>query len=513
MLRNSKPCLTKLFAVSLVGLMLLNACGGGGEDTTNSGRTNDPVRPPNRVTLSLSDLTQDTSQGKTIIVDYQGPAFDEDDLTLSVGDTLVQSTFLDGQIYLILPLTQLGETALAFDFGGFSSSLSVDITAAPAIVDPPAYVSGVVEDLAAELDALPAGDWQDEIDALYAAQQELSNLSANEIRELAVVLKQNVEPLLRQLNSPVVAQFSAAACEAEMQEFVLAGGLVHALKGAFVVAAGAVVALYAPPTFLVAATALSVSVAAVVVGAEAILQATEDILDACLVTAVVELEAGLANILAAPAPAGVRVAQDDPETIGRIHFEEGQAQAIILSLNRTFDPEWQPEFVGTMQDVGNLLSKLNTGLRSAVGILPGFFPFSSVARGMNAFIGKLDGFISTFAGLENPGRVERANHADFRLEGIAHPNITGSITAATSEGLSLSFSFRDPSRVPPEGHVDFEFALSNARAGLEAFDVPARLVAGEVIEVTIESLAITCTYLRTEFDTIGRVRRSSTACQ
>ena len=91
---------------------------------------------PLEVTLSLSELTQDTSQGKAIIVDYQGPSFDADDLRVSVGATPVESVFVDNQIHLILPLTHAGQTTLEFDFGGFSSSLSLNILAAPVISRP-----------------------------------------------------------------------------------------------------------------------------------------------------------------------------------------------------------------------------------------------------------------------------------------------------------------------------------------------------------------------------------------
>ena len=466
----------KLVAVSLVGLMLLTSCGGGEEDKTNGGRMDGPIGPTNRVTLSLSQLTQDTSQGKAIIVDYQGPAFDEDDLRVSVDDdTPVESVFVDDQIHLILPLTELGRTSLAFDFGGFASSLSLNITAAPAIADPPAYVASVVEELVAELHALPEGDWGNEIEALYTAEQELSNLSTAEIRELAIVLKQNIEPLLRQLNSPVVAQFSAAACGDAMLNFV--GGVVWTnWQGSLRLALGAMVAVkFAAYATVVATIGVVTGLAAVAVGAAELRDITNNVITDCLVSVVGVFVGGAANVLDAPAMAGVRVAQDDPETISKIHFDEGQARAIILSLNRTFDPEWKSEFVSAMQDVGNLLSKLNNGLGSVVDILPSFFPFSSLARGINSFIGKFDGFISTFAGLENPDRVERANHADLRLAGISDRNITGSITDADSGGLSLEFSFEDSSLVPQAGCADFDFTLSNTHVGL--VNVPAKLCA------------------------------------
>ena len=418
------------------------------------------------VALHLSELTQDTSQGKVIIVEYEGPEFNEDDLSVRVGDVFVESSFVDSQIHFIFPLTESGETLLEFEFGDFSSSLSLDILAAPAIADPPSYISGVVDNIMAELGAFSDGDWGDEIAALYAAEQALSNLSEDEIHEVAVFFKQNLEPLLRLLNSPVVAQ-DEADCETEIRHFVSIQVLTR------VAIAGLILKSFAGPVAALNFLDLAVIVSAVWV----MVESTEDILNACLVTRVNVLLGELANASAAPVrSAGPIVAQDDPETIGRMPFEEGQAQAIILSLDRTFDPERRSEFVSAIQDLGNLLSKLNNGLRSVVGILPGFL--SGLAGGINSFIGKFDGFISTFAGLENPDRVETANHADFRLAGISDRNITGSITDASSERLFLEFNFVDRSLAPQDGCVDFDFTLSNSQAGLDA-TVPARLCTDE----------------------------------
>ena len=437
------------------------------------------------VTLYLSELTQDTSQGKVIIVEYEGPEFDEDDLRVSVGNTSVESSFVDNQIHLMLPLTESGETRVEFDFGDFWSGLNLDIVEAPALADPPSYVSGVVDDLVAELDALPAGAWGDEIDALHAAKQELSDLSAGEIRELAVFLKQNLEPLLRHLNSPVVAQFDEVTCEAEMRRFVFSRQAVTALIG------GAVLYAFAPEPSK--AIGLPLLLAGVVTGVVLIVDATEEVLDACLVSGIVDIQTDLDALLSfSPGStagfrgawtAGVKVPQQASGTMSTIHFDEGQARAITLSLNRTFDPERKPQFVSAVQGLGDLLLKLNDGLRSVVGILPGFL--SGLADGIESFIVKFDGFIATFAGLENPDRVETANYADFRLGGISDRNITGSITSANSDRLFLEFNFEDRTTVPQDGCVDFTYTLSNSRAGLQDATVPARLCASKGSEAAI----------------------------
>ena len=452
----------KLVVVTLIGCLLFTSCGGGGDDTEGGARDEsgpNTTEPPRRVTLSLSEFTQDTSQGKAIVVDYAGPDFDEEELRVRVGDVSVESVVVDNQIHLILPLTQSGLTALEFDFGDFSSRLSVDITQAPTIADPPAYVSSVVEDLVAELGALPEGDWQNELDALSAAAEELVNLSEAEIRELAIFLKQNLDPHLRQVNAPVVAQFDAAACEDEMRRFTFNGVAVRiAIAAVFVYAA-------APEVSKILGIPITLGIA--VLATVRLLEATDDLLNACLVSGVADIQAALVTT------AGVKVAQQDSETISTIRFDEGQAKAITLSLNRTFDPERRAEFVSAMQGLGDLLLKLNDGLRSVVDILPSFL--SWLAGGINSFIAKFDGFISTFAGLENPDRVETVNHADFRLEGISDRNITGSITDASSDRLFLEFNFEDSTRIPQDGCVDFDFTLSTSRGGLRDVSVSSRL--------------------------------------
>ena len=452
----------KVLVVFLVGLMLLTSCGGGGEDTSDGNETVKPVEPPDEVMLSLSELTQDTSQGKAIIVDYQGPAFDEDDLRISVGDTPVESVFVNDQIYLLLPLTQLGRASVAFDFGDFSSSLYLDIPPAPVIADPPAYVSSLVEDLVADLDAFSEGDWEDEIEALYAAEQELSNLSTAEIRELAVFLKQNVEPALLDLNSPVVAQVDKADCDRSMRRFA---GLSVALG----------VQIYGFAAYLVIPEPSKL--AGVVIGGAALLYVVRAARDAagqvwadCVHTGIEDIRADIDALTTQ-----VQVAQQSPGMISTIQFDAGEPRGISISLQRKLVDEVRTEFVRAAQDLGDGLQKISNGLHYASDL----FPRLSRWSGIDAFIAKFDGFISRFAGLENPERVEAVDHAGFRLEGISDRNITGSITDAGPERLFLEFNFGDRTTVPQDGCVDFDFTLSNSRAGLEDVNVPGRLCASE----------------------------------
>ena len=455
----------KLTAVMLIGCLILTSCGGGGED----GGTRDEsgpgtAEPPTQVTLSLSEFTQDTSQGKAISVDYSGPAFDEEELWVWVDDTSVESIFVDNQIHLILPLTQVGETSLEFDFGDFSASLAVDIAGAPVIADPPAYISSVVEDLVAELDALPEGDWEDEIDALFAVVEELVNLSEDEIREVAIFLKQNVEPLLLQLNSPVVAQaYDPETCDRRIKIFLA----THIIT---LIAADLVLVTIVGSVGIFALTKIQALIAIAVTGLVA-LRITgmnwDALWEVCIGRAIDSVTAELLAL-------ETRVAQQGSNAISTIAFNEDEARAITITLAHQFEHEKRSEVLNAARRLIGLLLRITDGLRSVVSILPGFL--SVLAAGINSVIDKFDGFISTFTELENLDSMALANHANFRLEGTSDPDITGSITAATSqERLFLHFSFEDHSRVPQEGCVDFAFTLSNSRDDLEDVTVPGRL--------------------------------------
>ena len=313
---------------------------------------------PLEVTLWLSELTQDTSQGKAIIVDYQGPSFDADDLRVSVGATPVESVFVDNQIHLILPLTQAGQTTVEFDFGGFLSSLSLNILAAPVIADPPAYVENIAADLVAGLDALREGDWQDEVDALRAVEQALPNLSEDELRELAVFLKQNLEPLLRQLNSPVLAQYDEVACRQAAERFL------RSVATTVVVAGGIGIYTVVPePSKIIG---LPILLAGLVLAVQELRQDVDLVMDTCLVTGIDDIQAALVTTT------GVKAAQQGPETLNTIHFDENQTKAITIALAHRFEHESRSEVLGAIRNLGSLLLKMNNGLHSVVNVLPGF---------------------------------------------------------------------------------------------------------------------------------------------
>lgn len=475
----------KLIAVTLVGCLLLASCGGGEED----GGTRDESRPdtsekPTQVTLSLSEFTQDTSQGKAISIDYSGPDFDEEELRAWVGDTPVESVFVNDQIHLMLPLTQADETSLEFEFGDFGAAFSVDITEAPQIADPPAYVSGVLDGLVGELDALSDGDWQNEIDALFAVEQDLLNLSEDEIREVAIFLKQNVEPLLLGLHSPVVTQaYDPDTCDRRIKIFLITHLVTIAaadIISIFLFRSGGIFALSNIKILTIMAVTGLIALRITDMNFRALWEP-------CVGRELDSLEAELDELLAF----GPRVAQDGSGTISTIAFNQEEARAITITLAHQLQHERRSEVLNAARRLGNVLLKITDGMRSVVSILPDVL--SVVAAGINSSINKFEGFISTFTELENLEGTELANHANFRLEGTSDLNITGRVAAATSEErLVLQFSFEDLSRVPQDGCVDFDFTLSNSRDDLEDVTVPGRLCA-DVPAVTIEANSISVT--------------------
>lgn len=447
----------KLAAVTLIGCLILTSCGGGGgEEGGETGQPDPGTGEPTQVTLSLSDSTQDTSQGRAIIVDYEGPAFDEDDLSVSVGDTLVGSVVVNDQIHLILPLTESGQTLLTFDFGSFSSDLSLTIDPAPTIADPPAYISELIGDLVTSLDQLREGDLQEIVDALFEAQAELANLSEDELRALAIFFVQNVDPILQQLDSPTVAQFGAV-CGGAINGFIGTLSRRSLATAMVTVGIGGLVGGFAlgPPGLILGAI---VGVGAAIVTLDKVQDALNDVLDTCLIKTFSEIS------IVSAGSSSVEVAQD----LSPLRFDDGVAARLFVEESHRFAHERRSEVSSATRNLVDTLLIVNETLRQ----LADWFPNLARRFNLNSFIGKIDRYISEFAAFANPDRVVSADHTNLRLGAISDPNINGVITTATTGSLAIRFAFNNK---PSDDCTGFTFDLLNPVDGYNEHDIPAQL--------------------------------------
>ena len=461
-LRNTPQ--VKLAAVTLIGCLILTSCGGGGGDT--EGGTRDETGPgttePTQVTLSLSESTQDTSQGRAIIVDYEGPAFDDDDLSVSVGDTLVGGFVVNDQIHLILPLTESGQTLLTFDFGSFSSDLSLTIDPAPTIADPVVYVSDLIGDLVSSLDQLREGDRQEQVHALLVAQEELANLSEDELRALAIFFVQNLEPILQQLNSPVVAQFDGA-CGGAISDYLLIFAENNAAIGftAVLLGGGAVIISVGLRAPAVVAAVVVISLGVATLGMNRARNAFREMFQSCITPAFEKISA------LASRPQGARSVQVAQE-LSPLRFDDGVARQLSVEESHRFEHEREAEVSSKTRNLVDTLLTVNNLLRQFVGRnqdLARFF-------GLNSYIDTLDRYVAEFAAFENPDRVVAADHTNLHLGATSDPNISGFITAATTDGVAIQFAFNNE---PSDDCTAFTFNLLNPIDGYNADAIPAQL--------------------------------------
>ena len=464
-LRNTPQ--VKLAAVTLIGCLILTSCGGGGGDT--EGGTRDETGPgttePTQVTLSLSESTQDTSQGRAITVDYEGPAFDDDDLSVSVGDTLVGGLVVNDQIHLILPLTESGQTLLTFDFGSFSSDLSLTIDPAPTIADPVVYVSDLIGDLVSSLDQLREGDWQEKVDALLVAQEELANLSEDELRALAIFFVQNLEPILQQLNSPVVAQFDGA-CGGAISDYLLTfteNNAALAFTAVLVVVGvgGAVSISGGQLTVPAVAAGVVISLGVATLGMNRARNAFREMFQSCITKAFGKISA------LASRPQGSRSVQVAQE-LSPLRFDDGVARQLSVKESHRFEHERKSEVLSKTRNLVDTLLTVNNLLRQFVGRNPNLARFF----GLNSYIDTLDRYVAEFAAFENPDRVEAADHTNLHLGATSDPNISGFITAATTDWVAIQFAFNNE---PSDDCTAFTFNLLNPIDEYNADAIPAQL--------------------------------------
>ena len=204
----------------LACLVMVISCGGGGTSTGDGTPGERPLEPeipetmdPQEqipVSVQLSDSNQETAQGKTVIFDYSGPELNEEDLTVRVGDTEVPTLLSETQIYILLPLSESGETTATFEFpGDKTASVQLNIAEAPTIENPEVYVSDQVAEVVSVFESL-RDEYPDVWELLEQAQDQIAGLSEDEARELAILFKQNIEPLL---DTPEISEVDAMGFE------------------------------------------------------------------------------------------------------------------------------------------------------------------------------------------------------------------------------------------------------------------------------------------------------------
>lgn len=467
-------------------LVMVIGCGGGGTSTGDRPTEEIPV------SVQLFDSTQDAAQGKTVIFDYSGPELNEEDLTVRVGDTEVPALLSETQIYIVLPLSESGETTVAFEFPGDKvASVQLNIAEAPAIEDPEAYASDQIAEVVSLFESL-RDEYPDIWEQLDEAESQLAALSEDEAREFAVFFKQNLEPLLGDTETSVeegsVSEeppgFAAARtlegsdnlavsqlfpelleqCRIAVRSFIIDQPIVATAIG------GLVYSALVPGAQLIAAASFAV----VVVKIRDLRNGVETILGGCIskqarilsdgISGVTEPSSQTALFSGSSAAAAARfrpsgVVSQGSEATDRIVFTDGESKTVSVNLDSIIQDDRRSTLLEAYAAFRNLLVNANGKLESLGETLGLELSFKS--------------FIDSFpASLESS---EPADTSDFEIE-VPSPylNVEGEITSRERGKLTLLFSF--PLGPPvAEDYSDFVFVLTDGDG--DPVRVSARLFA------------------------------------
>ena len=415
---------------------------------------------PTRPTVALSDLTPDPAQGRMLVMDYSGPEFDAEDLQIYVGYTQVEGVVIGDQIHVLLPMTERGKSVLELYIASYMLELVIDIEPAPTIAAPDTYVAGVADDLITELGVLE-GDWGSEIDILIGTKQALMDLEEDELYETAILLKQNIEPALTLLTSPVVAAYDEDACNEAVTIFLKKMNSALA-SWAFSTLAKAIKKIKIFQILSNVATMAEISL---------VISTIPDLLDMSDVCTFTQV-ASITSI-------------DDPLTSQTtIIFTEFEKRDFSVTLSERFTHPRRATVLRKTQDVIESLYdlKLNLNVGALVTIFRAPQTTQLTVAATKALNGKIDNALLSLEDFANyPDREEPANHLNFSLTAVSDPDIGGFITGETTEDRLVMQFFLNGSGSIPRGGLAFTFTLSLAPTG-EEIEFSARLLAAKAPE-------------------------------
>ncbi len=424
----------------------------------------DPKPPAAQVSVRLSALTPEPSQGKVVIIDYEGPAFDESDLRVRLAGEALPATVVEDEIGVLLPLSHSGATLLAFDFGGGrAAALTLNATEAPPIPNPRQYLDTEITKLASALSerAAQESELQGLHEAVLRAQEQLAALDEQEIAYAATLFKQNIEPSLEQLASSGLLQtavlrtagFDATKCNSSM------------IRSVRLVAKTTAISLFGG--LLWTASPGPQSVVLVPMGGVALVYAAFSVPDAlgsivetfgnCMLARVGAIEPFLPLSSIQIAQVG---AVADP--LPRLSFRDGEPLEVNITVAYRIQHDLREGFLSAILKLRSHLLKLTGAARP-------------VCERCAAWLNRQAERIPHPDSVE---REERVPASGFVLKGVSNAAVTGTISGVDGDRLSLTFTvdlLADDAMLSDDASLDFDFILANSSIGLDDTAIPGRV--------------------------------------
>ena len=413
----------------------------------------DPTPPAAQVSVRLSALTPEPSQGKVVLIDYEGPPFDESELRISLGGQAALATVADDQIGVLLPLSHSGSTPLAFDFGGDrSATMTLNIAMAPSIPDPRQYLETEINKLASALSELAAqeSELRELSDALRVAQESLSALGEQEIAEVATLYKQNIgssldRPIssaLLQTASLQAAAFDATMCDRAIQQW---WGL-HSVTTTASVIGGVFLNLKTPKTALVGT---------LIVGFNAtnypiLIEHLVNVAAICLrpeVTQIFQPAHSIQTAQVGPAAA-----------LPRLSFRDGEPLAVTVTAAYRIQHDLRETFLNAMSKLRGQLLKFGTDVRPLC---------EHCAAWLHRQADRIPQSVEKEAAVPASG---------FVLKGVSNADVAGRISGVDGDRLSLTFTVAEAYVPETDDYIDFDFVLANSSIGLDDTPIPGRVI-------------------------------------
>ncbi len=458
-------------AVLLSALLIMSGCDQSpGTPGPRGAPPDDDDKKPVAIDLSLSALTPEPSQGKVVLIDYEGPAFDESELRISVGGEALPATVSEDQIGVLLPLSHSGATLLAFDFGGGrSATMTLNIAMAPSIPDPRGYLETEINKLASALSELAAqeSELRDLSDAVRVAQESLSALGEQEIAEAATLYKQNTGSSIDQPMSSgflQTASLQAAALDANMCErAMLLWTNLHGIALGAGLAGGFLLNI---PEGLVTKFAGTLLVA----------------LAATSLPEMIEHSVYVAVICVRPVVIGffqpahsIQTAQVGPAAaLPRLSFRDGEPLAVTVTAAYRIQHDLRETFLNAMSKLRGQLLKFGTDVQPLC---------ERCAAWLHRQADRIPQSVEKEAAVPANG---------FVLKGVSTPSITGRISGVDGDRLSLTFTVAESYAPETDDYIDFDFVLANGSIGLDDTTIPGRVTVD--LEPTFDATVSDQTY-------------------